>query len=339
MAGMRRAIRVLPGGVPSPARRQPPLGAGYEHFRLERQGALLSPKTLQYYDGMVLPFLKWLDTEGVQRFDHLDASHVRLYRAQLAVRPGRSGRTLAPKTLLESHRAILCFLRWARREGYRTDERILELTAPRVPDKEPTVYHIAQIRQILGACNPAVPTEDLVVRVLVGSGLRRAEICGLAVAGPDGLSDVMTDSLGRGRVELRVRWDAGAKGRKSRRVPITPKLAAAIKRYEARLRPETELLQLLVNEHGAPYQGPGIKAMMDRLAERTGFRVHAHAFRHTFATVAAKLGWNFEHLRAAMGHSDYGMLQRYVRLATERDLGSRADWIELIASNPAMEWK
>jgi integrase len=44
----------------------------------------------------------------------------------------------------------------------------------------------------------------------------------------------MTDSLGRGRVELRVRWDAGAKGRKSRRVPITPKLASTIKRYEAR---------------------------------------------------------------------------------------------------------
>jgi integrase len=99
------------------------------------------------------------------------------------------------------------------------------------------------------------------------------------------------------------------------------------------------LSQLLINGHGTPYQGPGIKAMMDRLTVRAGFRVHAHAFRHTFATVAAKLGWNFEHLRAAMGHSDYGMLQRYVRLATERDLGPRADWVELIASNPATEWR
>jgi hypothetical protein len=33
------------------------------------------------------------------------------------------------------------------------------------------------------------------------------------------------------------------------------------------------------------------------------------------------------------------MLQRHVRLATERDLGRRADWIELIASNPASDWK
>jgi len=42
------------------------------------------------------------------------------------------------------------------------------------------------------------------------------------VEGPDGLSDLMLDSLTRGRVELRVRWDGGAKGRKSRRVPVTP---------------------------------------------------------------------------------------------------------------------
>lgn len=33
-----------------------------------------------------------------------------------------------------------------------------------------------------------------------------------------------------------------------------------------------------------------------------------------------------------------GMLQPYVRLAKEPDLGPRADWLELIANNPAREW-
>ncbi|HZU17492.1 MAG TPA: tyrosine-type recombinase/integrase [Candidatus Dormibacteraeota bacterium] len=78
--------------------------------------------------------------------------------------------------------------------------------------------------------------------------------------------------------------------------------------------------------------------MMDHLERRVGFRVHAHALRHTFATVATKLGWNFEHLRAAMGHADYKELQRYVRLATERDLGARRDWLEFIVENPAADW-
>jgi integrase len=76
---------------------------------------------------------------------------------------------------------------------------------------------------------------------------------------------------------------------------------------------------------------------MDRLEERVGFRVHAHAFRHTFATVATKLGWNFERLRAAMGHEDYITLQRYVRLAMDRDLGRLEEWTEFIAIPPHIQ--
>ena len=53
-------------------------------------------------------------------------------------------------------------------------------------------------------------------------------------------------------------------------------------------------------------------------------------------TVATKLGWTFEHLQAAMGHSEYGMLQRYVWPATERDLGRREDWLEFVVANPAL---
>lgn len=37
-----------------------------------------------------------------------------------------------------------------------------------------------------------------------------------------------------------------------------------------------------------------------------------------------------------MGHADYKVLQHYVRLATERDLGSRRNWLEFIAGNPAL---
>jgi site-specific recombinase XerD len=339
MAAMRRASRDRSTVPARPAgRRRPPIRTGYEHFRLERQGELVSPKTIEYYDGMVLPFLDWLDGEGVQRFADLDVEHARKYRARLASTPGRNGRQRQPATLHGSHRAIRAFLRWATKEGYEVDPLILDLASPRVPKKEPTVYHIAQVRKVLAACKPEVPTEDLTVRVLVGSGIRRAEVCGLSVVAPDGLHDLMTDSFQRGRVELRVRWDGGAKGSKSRRVPITPKLAATIKRYEARHRPDVEHPNLLISEHSRPYEPFGIDSMMDRLQVRVGFRVHAHAFRHTFATVATKLGWNFEHVRAAMGHEDYAILQRYVRLATERDLGPRKDWLEFIAANPVTEW-
>jgi integrase len=314
------------------------LEAAYEHFRLDRQGDLVSPATLENYDYLIQPFLRWLASQWpeVRRFDDLKVAVVRAYRAELTVSKRRDGRPLAPHTILDTHRVLLTFFRWARAEGYSVDPRIIELKRPRVPDKEPTVYHISQIREILAACNPRLPQEELAVRILVGSGIRESELCGLASVGPDGLADLMLDSVERGRVELRIRWDGGAKGGKSRRVPITPKLAAAIKRYEGRHRPETSHLALLINELGRPYGRFGIAAMMDRLQRRCGFRTHAHGFRHTFATVATQLGWNFERLRAAMGHADYKVLQRYVRLATERDLGPRRQWTDLIVANPAI---
>ncbi len=156
---------------------------------------------------MLGPFLAWLreTTPDALAFEQVDVGVLRHYRAHLAERPSRNGGRLQPATILDSHRALATFFRWARAEGYPVDARILELKRPRVPDKEPDVYHIAQLRQILAACNQAVPQEEMAVRILVGSGVRVTELCGLATEAPDGLPDLMLDSLGRGRVELRGR--------------------------------------------------------------------------------------------------------------------------------------
>lgn len=119
-----------------------------------------------------------------------------------------------------------------------------------MPLKEPTVYHIAQLRKVLQACNRDVPTEELVVRLLVGSGMRRAEVCGLAVVGPDCLPDLMTDSLSRGRVELRARWDAGANGRQARRVPHHVQAGCGSQALRGATSSRDRGRQLLINEHG-----------------------------------------------------------------------------------------
>jgi len=43
------------------------------------------------------------------------------------------------------------------------------------------------------------------------------------------------------------------------------------------------------------------------------------------------MGWNLERVRAAMGHSDYSVLQRYVFMSAERDLGAKTAWSEFVA--------
>ena len=158
---MPRAPRRRSTVAPSPARpHQQPIRTAYEHFRLERQGAPMSRSTLDSYDAMVLPYLMCLDGEGVERFEHMGVEHARLYRALLAHTPGRHGRPLQPDTLHGSHRAIGTFLRWACKEGYGIDSRILELPAPRIPEKEPNVYHIAQVRAVVPCWPRATRTSD-----------------------------------------------------------------------------------------------------------------------------------------------------------------------------------
>jgi integrase len=330
---MRRKVKLL-DGYSGGSRSS--VEAAYDHFRLDRQGNLVAASTLERYDWMAEHFFGWLRAErpDLADFRELDLTVIRQFRVAVADRKTPQGKPWQPATLQDIHRMLKTFLNWATDEGYPVDPRILRLKAIRVPVKEATVFHIAQLHKIFAACRS--PREELAVRILVGSGVRCAELIGLCVVGPDGLPDLMLDSVDRGRVELRVRWDAGAKGRKSRRVPVTPKLASAMKRYEARDRGRPKSDVLLVNEHGRPYTTWGIDQLMDRLEARVGFHVHAHAFRHTFATVACQLGWNLERLRAAMGHADYTVLHRYVRLATERDLGRERDWEDFIVTPTAM---
>lgn len=302
----------------------------FELFQLEKRGDRVSQQTLDFYEQQVGKFLGWLGREcpAALRFDGLDGTVLRRYRADLAGSLTRHGRPLQPESLRASHRGVMAFLRWAADAGFAVDDELLRLKPPRREHKEATVYHVNQVRQILAKCESR--TEELAVKMLVGSGVRITELCALALRGPDGVSDLMLDSLDRGRAELRVRSDGGAKGSKSRRVPITPKLAAAMKRYASLDRPESDAPALLLNRRGQPFLKGGIDAMMDRFKERVGFRVHAHAFRHTFATVATQGGWNLERLRVAMGHWDYSVLKRYVELSMQRDLGALKEWRDLI---------
>jgi hypothetical protein len=105
---------------------------------------------------MAQPFLDWLAREQpeVRRFEDLSLVVLRTYRAELAEQRRRDGRPLQPRTLLDSHRVLMTFLRRARAEGYAVDRRLLELKRPRVPNKEPTVYHIAQLQQNSGRLQP-----------------------------------------------------------------------------------------------------------------------------------------------------------------------------------------
>ena len=274
------------------------------------------------------PFISWLAQTypEVEGFDTLTANHLRAFRAYQQGREKRNGGKLAAQSHVANHKAIRSFLNWGRDNNPDVlfDPTMFRLKKPRTPDKEATVYDIAQLKRILEVCGN--DTERMVVRLAVGAGLRLSEIAGLSMTGPDGQSNLMTDPV-EDRYLLRVLWDAGAKGKKTRLVPIPVKLAALIRKYVAT---NTRGGTLIVSRVRHPMSADGLKSLMRRLEKRVGFRVHAHAFRHTYATVSTQQDVNLDKLRVSMGHADYDSLLTYVRLAATRNLGPGKEWNEYL---------
>jgi len=67
-----------------------------------------------------------------------------------------------------------------------------------------------------------------------------------------------------------------------------------------------------------------IEYLLRRIKLRVGFKVHAHKFRHTFATEYLRREGDIERLRRILGHSSYVMVMRYLHL-DKGDLGKDFD--------------
>ena len=104
-------------------------------------------------------------------------------------------------------RNLRTFFRWSTEGGYTIHPRLLTLLRVGAPWKEPTLFHVRQLTEVLRACDAARPHEALMVRLMIGSGVRRAELAGLCTVGPTGLPDLMADLLDHGVAELRVRGE------------------------------------------------------------------------------------------------------------------------------------
>jgi integrase len=104
------------------------------------------------------------------------------------------------------------------------------------------------------------------------------------------------------------------KGGKFRRVPVSRRLRRELVRYLNRVRPDASAVELLIRQDGRPVRVDTVVELFQRLRPKLGFRVHAHKFRHTFATEYLRQGGEIERLRRILGHTTYVMVMRYVHL-------------------------
>ena len=195
-------------------------------------------------------------------------------------------------------------------------EEIIEKTpmrgmqAPTTPTEPVPVLSIDDLRRLLDACSGksfADRRDTAILRLLIDTGMRRAEIMGLYV------EDLMLDQH-----LVRIRHE-NAKGKKARIVPFGAKAGQALQRY-LRLRRThryAAVPNLWVSQMGT-MEAPALNNLLVERTRAAGLpHVHPHQFRHTAAHMNLRSGMGESALQRIMGWSSPEMVSRYGAAAAD----------------------
>jgi integrase/recombinase XerC/integrase/recombinase XerD len=202
-------------------------------------------------------------------------------------------------------REVRCFFNWIVEAGHLEASPFAHVRNVRLPSKIVQPFAQDGVRQLLAACSdePAGVRDRAIMVTLLDTGLRVSELVQL------NLDDVNLELM-----RLRV---LHAKGNKQRVASFSGACKRDLVRYLDLRGDEPGPLFCATDGHGtlrpnAYLHSNGIKQMLRRVGRRTGLpKVHAHRFRHTFATWAIDQGARELDVQLLLGHSSPDMVRRY----------------------------
>ncbi|TAK32630.1 MAG: integrase [Chloroflexota bacterium] len=269
-----------------------------ESFRRSLLATNRAPSTISIYLYAVHQLDHHLAARGMPRHvEALSREHIESYLSDVLARN-------KPTTASTFFRGLQAFFKWCIEEGEIRESPMVRMKAPHIPESPPPVLTEDQLRRLLKACEGrdfAARRDMAMIRLLVDSGMRRAECLGLNVQDVDFDMNVV-HVLGKGR-----RPRACAFGRKT---------AQALDRY-LRVRAQHRLADLpalwLSQTGNAALRESGIATMLRRRANEAALPpgLHAHLFRHTFAHQWLAAGGQEGDLMRLAGWRSRTMLGKY----------------------------
>lgn len=202
-------------------------------------------------------------------------------------------------------REVRCFFNWLVSSGYIEVSPFAHVKNVRLQQKIVRPFAPDDVQQLLAAC-PPVPAgvrDRAILMTLLDTGLRVSE-----------LGQLNLDDIDLELMRLRV---LHAKGNKQRVAPFSEVCRRDLVHYLNLRGDAPGPLFVGTDRHGklcaaASFRANGVKHMLRRLGEKTGMpKVHAHRFRHTFATWAIEQGARELDVQLLLGHSSPDMVRRY----------------------------
>lgn len=266
---------------------------------------IYSPATRQTYMTAVEQFTAFLHDRGMPtEAAAISREHVEAFLEHLLD-------TRSKSTAKTRHGGLGRFFNWCVEEGELARSPMEKVRPPRPEEKPVPVLTDDQVRALLKVTTgPGFyeRRDHAIIRLLIDSGMRRAEITRLTI-----------DDVDFDRRVVRV----FGKGRRFRSAPFGLETARALKRYlrVRREHPAADRPELWLGKLG-PLSADGVFQALERRGAEVGIdHLHPHQFRHTFAHQHLANGGNEGDLMMLAGWRKRDMLDRYARsAATQRAL-------------------
>ena len=286
---MARPVPAIPSTLP------PAFAVLAASYRRHLLAANKAPRTLETYLEAVDQFGAHLRAQGMPTDPTLvSREHVESFIADLLSR-------FKPATASNRYRALQSFFKWLLEEGEIATSPMAKMRPPAIPETPPPVLTEADLGKLLKACSgkDLVDRRDTaIIRLLLDTGMRRAELAGLKVGDIDFDNEVAL-VLG--------------KGRRPRACPFGRKTAVAIDRYlRARAHHRDADRPELWLGHAGPMTASGVYGVVRKRAEEAGVGpINPHRFRHTFAHQWLSAGGGETDLMRLAGWRSRSMVGRY----------------------------
>ena len=242
---------------------------------------------------------------------------------------------MKPRTVHLHMSALSGYCNYLIKEGKLKSNPVRTVKRPKMEKRLPEYYTEGAMEQYLSQTEHAAGEEELqilkttdpqskiakdlyerrlrrlIVSLLYGAGIRRAELIGL-----------QRKSLDAGRQTLRVR----GKGDKMREIPLIPSLVQEISLYlhaASFMAPGVQGPEdpLLITEKGKPlypaWVDRAVKQELDGQEGITG-RKSPHVLRHSLATALLEEGTDLNAIKEMLGHSSLAATEVYTHNSVER---------------------
>lgn len=264
----------------------------------------LKPTTLKTYEDILRAHL--LPILGRLRLDAIDTAEVQRLKAER--------QHLGPVTVNKILARLSTMLRIAV-EWHRPDRPLIEKLPKIERLKEPRIekphYNAEEQAKMLAAAEECEDPRAYVAFLLGDdAGLRHGEIIALRTwnvrfdDGPTG-AILVTHTACNGILTT-------PKSNKQRRIPMSPRLRAALLKYLPTLQSEW----VVPNIHGEMcgcYHV--ISRLLRKLQDEVGAKPGVHILRHTFATDALQHGATVREVQALLGHALLATTEKYIHTA------------------------